>query len=249
MLPTQLNDDDLARYEWQLSVPDFGRQGQERLKNSSVLVSRVGGVGGTVACYLAAAGVGRLVLAHAGDLRAADLNRQILMSNDWVGRSRVECAAGRLRAINPLIRVDAVAENISARNADRLVSEVDLVVDAAPLFSERFAMNQAAVKFNKPMVECAMYELEGQLTTILPGRTPCLACLHPTDPPAWKRQFPVIGAVAGTIGCLAAMEAIKCLAGIGQLLAGRLLVCDLRDMAFRTVGIQRDPRCRVCTGI
>ena len=233
-------------YQWQIWVPGFGEAGQCRLKAATVLVSRCGGVGGAVALGLAAAGVGRLVLAHAGNLEPSDLNRQLLMRRDWLGRTRVECAARRLRELNPDVQVVAIPENLTAENVDRLVSQVDLVVDCAPLFEERSLLNRAAVRQNKPMVECAMYELETRLTTILPGRTPCLACLYPETPADWKRQFPVFGAVAGAAGFLGAMEAIKVLTGLGEPLLGKLLVGDLRTMSFRTLALKRDPRCPVC---
>jgi molybdopterin/thiamine biosynthesis adenylyltransferase len=248
-LPTancQLTPEEQAIYEWQMWVAGFGQEGQRKLKGASVLVSRCGGVGGTVAYYLAAAGVGRLVLAHAGNLKPGDLNRQILMTHDWLGRPRVESAARRLKELNPRLEIEAVGENITEDNAARLVGKVDLVADCAPLFTERMLMNREAVRQGKPMVECAMYELEGQITTILPGRTPCLACLYPQQPPAWKRQFPVFGAVAGMIGSMGAMEAIKVLSGLGEVLAGRLWICDLRDMSFRTVKISADPACPIC---
>ncbi len=107
-------------------------------------------------------------------------------------------------------------------------------------------MNAAAVKLGKPLVMCAMYELETHLFTILPGRTPCLACLYPENPTPWKRQFPVFGAVSGMVGCLGATEAIKLIAGFGKPLAGELLVADLRNMTFRKLAIHRDPACRIC---
>ncbi|HXG10387.1 MAG TPA: HesA/MoeB/ThiF family protein [Gemmataceae bacterium] len=241
-----LTDAERAIYEWQLWVPDFGEPGQERLKGAAVLISRCGGVGGAVAYELAAAGVGRLVLAHAGNLRANDLNRQLLMTYDWIGKPRVELAARRLRELNPYLEVETVAENVSEANVGRLVGQVDLVVGCAPLFGERLLLNREAVRQNKPLVDCAMYELELQLTTIMPGRTPCLACLYPAEPFGWKREFPVFGAVAGAVGCLGAMEAIKVLAGLGEPLLGKLLVGDLRDMTFRKVALRRDPRCTVC---
>jgi molybdopterin/thiamine biosynthesis adenylyltransferase len=241
-----LTDAERALYEWQLWVAGFGEPGQELLKGSSVLVSRCGGVGGMVAYELAAAGVGRLVLAHAGNLRPSDLNRQLLMSHDGLGRARVELAAERLHELNPHVQVEAVPENVSEANAARLVGAVDLVVDCAPRFEERLLMNREAVRQGKPLVECAMYELEAQVTTILPGRTPCLACLYPEPPPAWKREFPVFGAVAGVVGCLGATEAIKVLAGLGEPLLGKLLTCDLRDMTFHKVTIRRRPGCPVC---
>lgn len=242
----KLTDDERAIYEWQIWVEGFGEAGQLRLKNATVLVSRVGGVGGTLAHHLAAAGVGRLILAHAGDLRANDLNRQLLMSHAGLGQSRVEQAAQRLREFNPLIEVVSVPENISETNVERLVKDADVIASCAPLFQERLMLNRAAVTQNKPLVDCAMYELEAQLTTIVPGRGPCLACLYPEEPAAWKRQFPVFGAVAGTIASLGAMEVIKVLAGLGEPLVGKILLCDLGKMTFRTIGLRRNENCPVC---
>lgn len=250
MRPLQdLTAKERARYEWQLDVPGFGEEGQKRLKAATVLVSRVGGLGGLVAYELAAAGIGRLILAHGGNLKESDLNRQLLMTHDWVGKPRVESAARRLRELNPDLEVTAVAENISETNAARLVGEADLVVDCAPLFAERFAMNRECVRQGKPLVDCAMYNLEAQITAIRPGETPCLRCLYPEDPPAWKRRFPVFGAVSGTVGCMGALEAIKILTGLGEPLYGQLLTLDLERNLFRKIKIRRNPACAVCAGI
>jgi molybdopterin/thiamine biosynthesis adenylyltransferase len=244
-----LTDAERERYQWQLWVPGFGEEAQRRLKGASVLVSRCGGVGGCVAYQLAAAGVGRIVLAHAGNLRLNDLNRQLLMSTDGVGTPRADLAARRLRQLNPTIEVEAIAENVSAANVERLVGGVDLVAACAPTFAERLLMNRVAVRQGKPLVDCAMYEMQAQLTTVLPGRTPCLACLYPAEPPHWKREFPVLGAVAGVVGCLGAMEAIKVLAGLGEPLLGQMLLCDLGDMTFRKVSLRRRSDCPICGAV
>jgi len=241
-----LSDEERAIYEWQLWVEGFGATGQVRLKKATVLVSRCGGVGGMLAMQLAAAGVGRLILAHAGNLRLNDLNRQILMSYAGLDQPRAEQAAKRLREFNPHVETVPVAENISEANVDRLVKGADVVASCAPLFQERLLLNRAAMAQKKPLVDCAMYELEAQLTTVLPGRGPCLACLYPTEPTAWKRQFPVFGAVAGMIGCLGAMEVIKVLAGLGEPLVGKMLVCDLADMSFRKIQLNGGGSCAVC---
>jgi molybdopterin-synthase adenylyltransferase len=243
---SSLTDIERQVYEWQMWVTGFGEEGQRRLKGASVLVSRCGGVGGAVALELAAAGVGKIILAHAGNLKPSDLNRQILMSHDWLGRSRAECAAQRLTALNPRLEVVAVAENISEANVARLVEQADVVADCAPLFEERYLMNREAVRQGKPMVECAMYELEAQITSLVPDQTPCLACVYPEPPPYWQRQFPVFGAVSGMVGCLGAMEVIKLLTGLGEPLQGRLLTCDLRTMSFRSVKTMRRTDCPVC---
>jgi molybdopterin/thiamine biosynthesis adenylyltransferase len=240
-----LTPEELAIYEWQLDVPGFGRRGQARLKRATVLISRCGGLGGAVALELAAAGVGRLILAHGGNARPGDLNRQILLTADAVGRPRVEAMRRRLAQFNPRAEIVAVPENITPANVEPLVRQADLVVDCAPRFEERYLLNRQIVRQRKPMVECAMYELEGRLTVILPGRTPCLNCLYP-QAPQWKRRFPVFGAVSGALGCLGAMEAIKVLTGLGDPLAGRMLICDLRSMTLRIVTLERDPDCEVC---
>ena len=186
------------------------------------------------------------MLAHAGDVKPSDLNRQLLMTHAWLGKPRVESARRRLLELNPRLDIAAVSENISEANAAALVGQVDLTVDCAPLFSERFAMNRQSVEQRKPLVECAMYDLEATITTVVPGKTPCLVCLHPSEPPQWKREFPVFGAVSGTVGCMAAMEAIKVLAGFGDPLLGRMARVDLRDMTFQTFDLRRDEQCAVC---
>lgn len=244
--PRPLTDEERAIYEWQMWVDDHGEAGQERLKGASVMVSRIGGLGGVVAYELAAAGVGRLVLAHAGNVKPSDLNRQLLMTHAAIGTSRLDCAVARLKELNPRLDVVAVPENVSEENVDELVSHADVVVDCAPMFEERFAMNRAAQRQDKPLVECAMYELQAQIMTVIPGETACLRCLYPEIPPAWKRQFPVFGAVSGSVGCLAAMEAIKLVSGLGEPLAGRLLTLDLRTMETRTMRLKRRAACDVC---
>lgn len=244
-----LSDEERARYEWQMNTVDVGEEGQKKLKAARVLVSRIGGVGGAAAYYLAAAGVGKLILAHAGNVKPSDLNRQILMTSDWLGKPRIESATRKLRELNPNVEVETIGENISAANAAELIGKVDLVIDAAPLFEERLMMNQQVVRQRKVMVDCAMYDFDAQLTTIIPGQTPCLACLVVRPPAEWKRQFPVFGAVAGVIGTLAAVEAIKVITGIGNPLTGRMLITGLREMSFRTVSIQRNPQCMVCASV
>jgi molybdopterin/thiamine biosynthesis adenylyltransferase len=144
------------------------------------------------------------------------------------------------------MELTVVDQNINEDNAAELVSQADIVIDCAPLFQERFAMNRQCVAQRKPLVECAMYELEAQITSILPGQTPCLQCLYPEIPAHWKRQFPVFGAVSGTIACMAAMETIKIIAQIGQPLFGKLLRCDLNSMSFKTLRIQRRTDCGCC---
>ena len=241
-----LTPEERAVYEWQMWVPGFGEAGQEKLKSASALVSRVGGLGGPLALSLAAAGIGRLVLAHGGNLKPADLNRQILQTADQVGKPRIESIVRRLKALNPRVAVEGVPENVTEANAARLVGAVDLVFDCAPLFAERFLMNRECVRQGKPLIEAAMFSLEGQVTTIIPGKTPCLACLYPETPPGWKREFPVIGAVPALAAQIAAMEGLKLIIGMGPALAGTLLYYDTGSMTFQKIPIARRPNCPVC---
>ena len=246
MTDRPLSDGERERVAWQLDVDGFGERGQERLAGARVLISRCGGVGGNVAYQLAAAGVGKLRLAHAGNVRLDDLNRQLLATHAGIGLPRMAIAPARLRDLNPRLEVEAIAENVSEADVDRLTEGVDLVVSCAPLFRERLLMNRAAVRRGIPLIDGAMYELELQLLTVLPRQSACLACLYPEEPTAWRRRFPVFGAVAGTVGSLGAMEAIKVLAGLGEPLAGKLLLGDLREMRFRKVAISRRGSCAVC---
>ena len=247
--PRCLTDEEKSIYEWQICVRDYGRSGQERLKGAAALVSRCGGLGGPVAQQLAAAGIGKLVIAHAGNVKHSDLNRQILMTHDWLGKPRIESAARRLKELNPRLEVESIAENINEQNVSELVDKVDIVFDCAPLFTERFLMNKQCVRQRKPLIECAMFSLEGQVTTIIPGQTPCLSCIYPENPSEWKRQFPVFGAVAAVAGCIGVMEGIKLLSGMGPALAGKMLYYDMKEMTFQKLPLVRRKDCPVCRGL
>jgi molybdopterin/thiamine biosynthesis adenylyltransferase len=241
-----LNDEERATYEWQMWVEDFGEAGQEKLKGATALVSRCGGLGGPVCYNLAAAGLGKIIAVHGGDVKYSDLNRQITNTYDWLGKPRALSAERRLRELNPRLEVEAVQSNITDENVTELISKADIVFDCAPLFNERFAMNRECVRQGKPMIEAAMFDLEGQVTTIIPGESPCLGCIYPEDPPKWKREFPVFGAVSALAAAVAAMEGIKVVAGFGETLAGTMLCYDTRTMQFRRIPIQRNPDCRIC---
>ena len=246
---SELSDLDRAIYEWQLDVPGFGEDGQEKLRSTVALVSRIGGLGGPLAFSLAAAGIGKLILVHGGDLQPSDLNRQILMRHDSLGKSRVDAAAMTLRAFNPHIEVETVAANFNENNAAGLVGRADIVFDCAPLFEERFLMNRECVRQRKPLIDCAMYSLEGQVIPIVPGETACLACLYPEVPPHWKRRFPVIGAVSALIANIGAMEGIKLLSGAGNPCLNQMIYLDTASMQMSKVALKRNPNCAICRSL
>jgi molybdopterin/thiamine biosynthesis adenylyltransferase len=241
-----LTDEERAVYEWQMWVPGVGEEGQRKLKAATVFISRVGGLGSVVAFELAAAGVGRLILAHAGNLQPSDMNRHLLQTHDHIGRPRIENIQRRLREFNPRCETVGIAENVNEENAARLIAQADIVVDAAPMFQERLAMNRAAFAQGKPMVECAMHDMTAHVTTFVPGRTGCLECHVPEVPQTWTRQFPVFGAVSGTVACLGAMEVIKLITGIGEPLAGEMVAMDLGNMRFRRMALPQRSDCPVC---
>jgi molybdopterin/thiamine biosynthesis adenylyltransferase len=213
-----------------MMLPNFGELAQKRLKSATVLVSGVGGLGGTAALYLTVAGVGRLILVRGGDLRLDDMNRQVLMTDDWVGKPRVFKAQETLKAINPDVQVDVVHDYITAENVDELVQSADMALDCAHNFTERNLLNEACVRWRKPMVEAAMDGMEAYLTTIIPGVTP----------------FSVLGAVSGTLACLTALEAVKLITGFSQPLLSELLTIDLNRMEFAKRRSHRDRNCPVC---
>ncbi|VAX34748.1 Molybdopterin-synthase adenylyltransferase [hydrothermal vent metagenome] len=242
-----LTDTEMERYRRQLMLQGFTLQHQQRLKESTALIAGIGGLGGTAAVYLAVAGIGKMVFAHSGNLTLSNMNRQILMRHEWIGRSRVVEAKRRIEEINPDVEVEIFDERTTGDNAGRLLDGVDIALSARPTFHERRALNAACVKKDIPMIEAAMNGMEGYLFNVIAGKTPCLNCLYPDDDPEWKELgFPVLGAVSGMLGCLMSIEAIKLLTGYGRPLLSRMLLFNTFDMDFRKLRIRRDEGCMVC---
>jgi len=242
-----LSDHDRAVYEWQLDIPGFGESGQTRLRQATALVTRAGGLGGPLCLSLAAAGIGKLIIAHGGNLRRDDLNRQILMSHAGIGKPRAEGIAETLRRFNPEIELSVVAENINESNVARLTEGADIIFGAAPLFEERLLLNRESARLGIPLVDCAMYGLECRVIPIVPGRTPCLACLYPEVPPHWRRRFPVLGAVSALAANIGAIEGIKILTSLGEAQLGRMIYLDTAAMNFQKIRIKRNPACQICS--
>lgn len=241
-----LTPTELERYRRQMMLPNFGEDGQRRLKSFTALVTGVGGLGGTAALYLAVAGIGKLILVRGGELRLDDMNRQVLMTHDTVGQPRVFKAKETLEKINPDVEIEAVYDYITPENVDRLVKSSDIALDCAHNFVERDLLNEACVRHRKPMIEAAMSGMEAYLTTIIPGQTGCLSCLFPEKPEWDRRGFSVLGAVSGTLACLAALEAVKLITGFERPLLSQLLTMDLGRLQFAKHKAYRDPHCPVC---
>ncbi len=242
----ELNLEDFERYRRQLNINGFGPEAQRRLKNSTALIAGVGGVGGAAALYLSAAGIGRLLLTHDGDLALPDMNRQILMSHDSIGLKRVYTAKETIKRINPDVDIEALPEKINDEVLDAVLPQADIVIDCRHNFIERDILNELCVKKGKVLVEPAMNDMEAYLTTIIPYKTPCLSCIYP-EKPAWDHLgFNVLGAVSGTIGCLSAIEAVKVLTGLGEPLYSKLLFLDTRGMEFKKFNLHRRNDCEIC---
>lgn len=242
-----LSEMETERYRRQLMLQGFTLEHQLRLRNSTALIAGIGGLGGTAALYLAVAGIGKMVLVHSGKLTRSNMNRQILMRDDWIGQTRVDQAKKSIKEINPDVEIEIHDKRSSKDNMGRLLNDVDIAISARPNFSERRVLNEACVEEGIPMVEAAMNGMEGYIFSVIPGETPCLHCLYPEDDPLWEELgFPVLGAVSGMLGCLMAIEAIKLLTGYGRPMICRMMVFNTFDMEFRKVKIHRNNGCEVC---
>lgn len=238
--------DDIERYKRQLPIDGFGLESQRRLKASSVLVAGIGGLGGTAAIYLAASGIGRLILIHDGELTLSDMNRQILMSHESIGQKRVYVAKEGLQRINPDTRIEILSDKVNEKALESFLPEADVVLDCRHNFIERDILNELCIKHYKIFVEAAMNDMEAYITTIIPYKTPCLSCIYPEKPEWDHLKFNVLGAVSGTLGCLSAIEAIKVITGFGEPLYSKLLFFDAKMMEFKKFNLHRRSDCGVC---
>ncbi|MDY6842695.1 MAG: HesA/MoeB/ThiF family protein [Thermodesulfobacteriota bacterium] len=242
-----ITEKERERYDRQILIEEIGIEGQEKIKSSRILIAGVGGLGSSMSYYLAAAGVGYMRIVDYDEVNLSNLNRQILYLDRDIGRKKSQAAQEKLESLNADIRIDAVVETITEDTVFDLVEDCDVILDAMDNFPTRYLLNQAALEKNIPFIYGGVYEMEGALTTIIPGKTACLQCIFPVAPPV--AVAPVLGVTTGTIGCLQAMEAIKFIVGIGKLLTNRLLIFDGFDMTFRELKLRRDLQCPICSGI
>lgn len=242
-----LTDYDLKRYHRQILIRGFGETGQQKLKDSTVFIAGAGGLGSPVATYLAVAGVGHLVIADMDVVDLSNLNRQILHWDENVEQYKVRSAEGKLSAMNPSIRITPLQVRIDKNNVISLTKGADLIIDAMDNYPTRYLLNHAAIAHDIPFIHASVWGLEGRITTIIPGKTPCLECLVPEAPP--REVFPVLGATPGVIGTLQVTEAIKILTGVGRPLTNRMLIYDGEYLEFHEVAVERVPGCSACSKI
>ena len=249
--PVVLSSDQKQRYSRHLLIPEVGAKGQQRLLESKALLIGAGGLGSPAALYLAAAGVGTIGIVDFDVVDLSNLQRQILHTNDRVGERKVESARKTLTALNPDVTVVTHEEMLVADNVDRIIHGYDVIIDGTDTFETRYLLNDAAVAKNIPVIHASVFRFEGQLTTFIPYEGPCYRCLYPTPPPPELAPgcsvAGVLGVVPGIMGMLQANEALKVLLGIGDTLAGRLLLFDALDTTFTELKLRRDPSCPVCS--
>ena len=238
--------EEVERYSRHLLLREVGGPGQQRLKAARVLIVGVGGLGAPAALYLAAAGVGAIRLADMDAVSRSNLQRQVIYDTADVGAGKVERAAARLAALNPHVTVEPRAEAFTAATAAAMVEGCDLVLDGTDDFATRFAVNAAALSAGVPLVSGALGRWTGQVG-VFTGR-PCYRCLVPEAPPEAETcaAVGVMGALAGVVGSLMALEAVKLIAGAGEALTGRLLIYDALAAQARTVRVAADPACPAC---
>ncbi|WP_028469608.1 HesA/MoeB/ThiF family protein [Neptunomonas japonica] len=245
-----LSDDQLLRYSRQIMLPDVDIDGQERWLTSKVLIIGLGGLGSPVSLYLAAAGIGELVLVDDDQVDLSNLQRQVVHTTARIGMKKVDSAAQMLREINPDINIVTRAERLGAYALQALVAQVDLVLDCTDNFSTRFAVNQACVEHKKPLVSGAAIRMEGQIAVFQPGvdGSPCYQCLYTEgdDETLTCSESGVLSPLVGIIGSMQALEALKVLANIGTTLTGRLLLLDAKHMEWRSLKLKQDPACPIC---
>jgi len=240
-----LTEEDLVRYNRQIMYKEFDKEGQLKLKWSHVIVAGLGGLGCPASTYLACAGVGHITIIDSDNVELSNLNRQILHWDDNIGDRKVDSAVQKLTQLNPSIEVTPMYVRITENNAADIIKGADVVIDAMDNFATRFILNQACVAEKIPFIHGGIWGLYGQVTTIIPGQTPCLNCVFPQKREEHK-PFPVFGTTAALIATIQSIEAIKLLAGFGQTLTGRMLYIDQVKMQFYFRDLVKNPNCKVC---
>ena len=245
-----LSEAELERYSRQLVLPEWSGEAQERLKAATVLVVGAGALGSPAATYLAAAGVGRIGIVDGDVVELSNLHRQPLHDTPDIGRHKAENAALKLGLLNPEVALDSYPVRIDAQNAPAIVMGVDAVIDCSDSFDTRYLVNDACCAQRVPLVEAGVLGFDGLVLSIRPGASACYRCAFPTEPPAGSvpscREAGVLGATAGVVGAIQALEAIKLLTAVGKPLTDRILQLDARTMEQTIVSTSRRADCPAC---
>lgn len=241
-----LSQSEGERYNRQMLIPNWGEEGQKRLKSAKVVVVGTGGLGCPASIYLAAAGVGNLVIIDKDKFELSNLNRQILGWQKDIGRLKVAAATEKLKALNPDVAITPLSIELSEDNVNEFIENSDVVLDALDNWKTRFVLNRGCIDNGIPLVHAGIFGLYGQIMTIIPGKGPCLRCLLPEIPKEIS-QFPVIGATPALFATLQVMETLKLIVGFGENLTGKMLLFDGERMNFSIINTERRPQCPVCS--
>ncbi len=245
-----LTQEDIFRYARHLTIPEVGIEGQQKLKNASVLVVGAGGLGSPIGLYLAGAGVGRIGMVDFDVVDTSNLQRQVIHDTQHLSAPKVESAKERMLALNPLIQVEIYNETFSAQNAEEMVKPYDIVLDGSDNLATRYLINDVCVLQGKPYIYGSVYQFEGQVAVFDARRGPCYRCIFKDPPPIESMPFGVqlgvFGALPGTIGTVQVAEAIKLLVGIGEPLIGYLVLYDALNVTFHKLQVAKDPHCKIC---
>ncbi len=249
-MPRQLTPEQRERYSRHFLLSEVGEEGQARLLDSRVLIIGAGGLGAPVAFYLAAAGVGTIGLVDFDKVERSNLQRQIIHTEERLGMLKTQSAAVALRALNPDVQVVEHNLHLDSSNAEGVLGDYDVIVNGCDNFPTRYLVNDVAVFLGKPLVDGGIFRFEGQVTTMVPGASPCYRCRYPSPPPPEEApscaEAGVLGVLPGLVGLVQATEVVKLILGVGDLLSGRLLHVDALAMEFREFRIRKDPNCPVC---
>ncbi len=245
----ELSVDEVRRYSRHLIIPDVGMTGQKRLKNARVLCVGAGGLGSPALLYLAAAGVGTLGVVDFDVVDESNLQRQIIHGQSDIGRPKAESARDSITEINPYVKVILHETQLDSDNALEIFAQYDLIVDGTDNFATRYLVNDACVLLGKPYVWGSIYRFDGQASVFWAEYGPCYRCLYPEPPPPGMvpscAEGGVLGVLCGSVGSIQVTEAIKLITGIGDPLAGRLMIYDALEMSYRTVRVRKDPECAI----
>src|SRR5690348_2049181 len=248
--PVSLNNDEILRYSRHLIMPEVGMEGQLKLKAAKVLCIGAGGLGSPLALYLGAAGVGTLGLVDFDVVDYTNLQRQIIHRTEDVGHPKLDSAADKIKAMNPFVNIKKFNTHLSSDNALEIFKEFDIIADGTDNFPTRYLTNDACVISGKPNVYASIFRFEGQASVFGMPDGPCYRCLYPEPPPPGLvpscAEGGVLGILPGIVGTIQATETIKLILGIGETLAGRLLLIDAQSMQFRAMTLRKDPACPAC---
>lgn len=245
-----MNEEQIERYSRNIILKEIGGKGQKRLLAAKVLIIGAGGLGAPVALYLAAAGVGTIGLVDGDAVDLSNLQRQVIHFTKDIGVPKVISAKEKINELNPDVDVKVYRERAWASNVSELIADYDFIIDGTDNFPAKFLINDACVLQGKPYSHAGILRFDGQTITVLPGQTACYRCVFNAPPPAGAvpgcSEAGVLGGMAGVIGTIQAVEALKYILGVGDLLTDRLLVFDALAMRFREVRVKRNPLCPVC---